>query len=100
MLKFKFKNKEIPIRGPATSPPSLFSCCLPFQNSFRRIGPGCWKVHEVKRSSIPIRMCADLNTGLATNVEYILSGTSEYIYLELAISCGNRRFEKHKAFAA
>lgn len=69
--------------------PSLLSFSLPTTNSFRRMGPGCWTGSSVGWSTedkeVPIRVCADLATGRATNVEFKLADASANIFLELAM---------------
>ncbi len=69
--------------------PSLLSFSLPTVNSFRRMGPGCWTGHKaewaIEHKEVPLRVCIDLNTGLATNVEFKLSDATANIYLELAM---------------
>ena len=69
--------------------PSLLSFSLPTVNSFRRIGPGCWTGSAVGWSTedkeVPLRVCVDLNTQEATNVELKLSDSTANIYLELAM---------------
>ncbi|KAL7529814.1 hypothetical protein ACHAXR_003171, partial [Thalassiosira sp. AJA248-18] len=69
--------------------PSLLSFSLPTVNSFRRVGPGCWTGNSVGWSTedkdAPLRVCVDLNTGNATNVELKLSDATANIYLELAM---------------
>lgn len=69
--------------------PSLLSFSLPTTNSFRRMGPGCWTGHEVGWSiedkEVPIRVCLDLRSRRATNVEYKLSDSTANIYLEMAM---------------
>lgn len=68
--------------------PSLLSFSVPTVNSFRRIGPGCWTGSEVGWSTedkeSALRVCVDLNTREATNVELKLSDATANIYLELA----------------
>ena len=68
--------------------PSLLSFSLPTNNSFRRMGPGCWTGSAVGWSTedkeVPVRVCVDLNTH-ATNVEFKLSDAMANIYLELAM---------------
>ncbi|KAL9187947.1 hypothetical protein ACHAXT_006325 [Thalassiosira profunda] len=68
--------------------PSLLSFTLPTANSFRRVGPGCWTGSKVGWSTedkdVPVRVCMDLNTGNATNVELKLSDATANIYLSLA----------------
>ena len=69
--------------------PSLLSFSLPTVNSFRRMGPGCWTGSAVGWSTedkeVPIRVCLDLSTQKATNVEYKLSDATANIYLELSM---------------
>lgn len=69
--------------------PSLLSFSLPTVNSFRRVGPGCWTGSAVGWSTedkeVPIRVCLDLSTQKATNVEYKLSDATANIYLELSM---------------
>lgn len=69
--------------------PSLLSFSLPTVNSFRRIGPGCWTGSALGWSTedkeVPIRVCIDLFTGKATNVEFKLADATANIYLELAM---------------
>ena len=69
--------------------PSLLGFSLPTVNSFRRMGPGCWTGSSVGWSTedkeVPIRVCVDLNTQQATNVELKLSDSTANIYLELAL---------------
>jgi len=69
--------------------PSLLSFSLPTVNSFRRMGKGCWTGHAVGWSTedkeVPLRVCVDLNTQEATNVELKLSDSTANIYLELAM---------------
>jgi len=68
--------------------PSLLGLTLPTVNSFRRVGPGCWTGSTVGWSTedkdSPVRVCVDLNTVEATNVELKLSDATANIYLELA----------------
>mmetsp|Transcript_18118 Transcript_18118/g.28427 ORF Transcript_18118/g.28427 Transcript_18118/m.28427 type:complete len:504 (+) Transcript_18118:78-1589(+) len=68
--------------------PSLLSLSVPTVNSFRRIGPGCWTGHKLGWSTedkeSPVRVCIDLNTRQASNVELKLSDATANIYLELA----------------
>lgn len=69
--------------------PSLLSFSLPTTNSFRRMGAGCWTGHQVGWSiedkEVPIRVCVDLRSRQATNVEYKLSDSNANIYLEIAM---------------
>lgn len=68
--------------------PSLMALTVPSVNSFRRVGEGCWTGHSVSWNTedkeSPLRVCLDLETGEATNVEYKLSDSMANIYLELA----------------
>jgi len=68
--------------------PSLLSFSIPTVNSFRRVGPECWTGSSVGWSTedkgVPLRVCVDLNTQKATNVELKLSDATANIYLELA----------------
>jgi len=69
--------------------PSLLSFTLPSVNSFRRVGPGCWTGSAVgwatEDKDVPIRVCLDLSTQNATNVELKLSDATANIYLELSM---------------
>ena len=69
--------------------PSLLSFSLPTVNSHRRVGVGCWTGSSVEWSTedkeVPIRVCLDLHTAEATNVEFKLSDATANIYLELAM---------------
>jgi len=69
--------------------PSLLSFSLPTNNSFRRIGPGCWTGSALGWSTedkeVPVRVCLDLITQEATNVELKLCDATANIYLELAM---------------
>ena len=69
--------------------PSLLSFSLPTVNSHRRVGAGCWTGSSVEWSKedkeVPIRVCLDLHTAEATNVEFKLSDATANIYLELAM---------------
>ena len=68
--------------------PSLLSLSIPTVNSFHRVGPGCWTGHKLGWSTedkdSPVRVCIDLNTQQASNVELKLSDAAANIYLELA----------------
>ena len=74
--------------------PALTSITLPSNNSFKRVGPGCWTGSnvswDIEDKDSPLRVCLDLATGMATNVEFKLSDSKANIYLELAsvLSCG------------
>ena len=69
--------------------PSLSSFSLPSVNSYRRIGAGCWTGSSVEWSTedkeVPLRVCLDLTTTKATNVEYKLADATANVYLELAM---------------
>jgi len=69
--------------------PALLSFSIPTNNSFRRMGPGCWTGHEVGWSvedkEVPVRVCVDLVSRKVTNVEYKLADATANIYLELAM---------------
>ncbi|KAL7547645.1 hypothetical protein ACHAWF_010934 [Thalassiosira exigua] len=77
------------IEGILVHLPSLLSFTLPTNNSFRRMGPGCWTGSAVGWSTedkeVPIRVCLDLSTGEASNVEFKLSDATANIYLEMAM---------------
>lgn len=77
------------VEGILSHLPSLLSFSLPTVNSFRRVGPGCWTGSSVGWSTedkdVPVRVCVDLNTRRATNVELKLSDATANIYLELAM---------------
>jgi len=77
------------VEGVLNHLPSLLSFSLPTTNSFRRMGAGCWTGHEVGWSiedkEVPIRVCVDLRSRQATNVEYKLSDSTANIYLEIAM---------------
>merc|ERR1712226_1614066 len=74
--------------------PALTMLTLPSNNSFKRVGPGCWTGSnvswDIEDKDSPLRVCLDLATGMATNVEFKLSDSKANIYLELAsvLSCG------------
>jgi len=65
--------------------PSLLRFSLPTVNSFRRVGPGCWTGHKaewaIEHKEVSLGVCLDLNTGLATHVEFKLSDVCANIYL-------------------
>merc|ERR1712176_1557275 len=67
--------------------PSLLSFTLPTQNSFRRVGPGCWTGHtaswDIEDKEQPLRVCLN-DDGYATNVEYKLHDSTANIYLSIA----------------
>mmetsp|Transcript_23324 Transcript_23324/g.33292 ORF Transcript_23324/g.33292 Transcript_23324/m.33292 type:complete len:711 (+) Transcript_23324:166-2298(+) len=69
--------------------PSLLSFSLPTVNSYRRVGAGCWTGSSLNWSTedkeVPLRVCVDLNSRKATNVEYKLADATANIYLELAM---------------
>lgn len=68
--------------------PSLLALTIPSVNSFRRVGKGCWTGHNVswnvEDKESPVRVCLDLESGVATNVELKLSDSVANIHLELA----------------
>ena len=68
---------------------SLLSFSLPTVNSYRRVGAGCWTGSSLNWSTedkeVPLRVCVDLNTRKATNVEYKLADATANIYLVLAM---------------
>jgi glutamine synthetase len=68
--------------------PSLLALSIPSVNSFRRVGKGCWTGHALawntEDKEAPVRVCLDLESGEATNVEFKLSDSMANIYLELA----------------
>lgn len=68
---------------------ALLSFSLPTVNSYRRVGAGCWTGSSVDWSTedkeVPLRVCVDLKTRKATNVEYKLADATANIYLELAM---------------
>mmetsp|Transcript_4443 Transcript_4443/g.6408 ORF Transcript_4443/g.6408 Transcript_4443/m.6408 type:complete len:498 (+) Transcript_4443:68-1561(+) len=68
--------------------PPLLALTIPSVNSFRRVGEGCWTGHTISWNAedkeSPLRVCLDLETGEATNVEYKLSDSVANIYLALA----------------
>ncbi|KAL9191079.1 hypothetical protein ACHAXT_000785 [Thalassiosira profunda] len=67
--------------------PSLLSLTMPTNNSFRRMGPGCWTGNSVgwatEDKEEPVRVCLDLSTGLPSNVEYKLADATANIYIAL-----------------
>jgi len=68
--------------------PALLSLTIPSENSFRRVGPGCWTGHstswEVEDRDSALRVCLDLDSGEATHVELKVSDLVGNIYLKLA----------------
>jgi len=82
------RKGEAFIEGLLDHLPSLLSLSIPTVNSFRRVGPGCWTGHKLGWSTedkdSPVRVCIDLNTQQASNVELKLSDAAANIYLELA----------------
>lgn len=82
------RNGEAFIEGLLDHLPSLLSLSIPTVNSFRRVGPGCWTGHKLGWSTedkdSPVRVCIDLNTQQASNVELKLSDATANIYMELA----------------
>jgi len=67
---------------------ALLSLTMPTVNSYRRVGPGCWTGHSVcwmvEEKESPLRVCLDLESGEATNVEFKLIDSTCNIYLALA----------------
>jgi glutamine synthetase len=67
---------------------SLLSLTMPTANSFRRVGRGCWTGHSttwaVEDKESPLRVCLDLSSSLATNVEFKFMDNTCNIYLALA----------------
>jgi glutamine synthetase len=68
--------------------PGLMALTLPTSNSYRRVGKGCWTGNTISWATedkeSPLRVCLDLETGVATNLEMKLSDSTANIYLELA----------------
>lgn len=68
--------------------PPLLALTLPSLNSFRRVGKGCWTGHTVSWNTedkeSPIRVCLDLESGEASNVEMKLSDSMANVHLALA----------------
>ena len=77
------------MEGILQSLPALLSFTLPTNNSFRRVGPGCWTGSTVSWSTedkeSPLRVCLDLNSGGVSNVELKLSDATANPYLALAM---------------
>ena len=77
--------------------PSLLSLTMPSNNSFRRVGVGCWTGSvngwAVEDKEVPLRVCRGELTVLRksraaygpTNVEFKLSDSTSNIYLALAV---------------
>lgn len=74
--------------------PALLSLTLPTNNSFRRVGPGCWTGSaigwETEDKEAALRVCMNTCTGQWTNVEYKLCDSTANIYLALSgiLACG------------
>jgi len=74
--------------------PALLSLTMPTNNSFRRVGPGCWTGSsigwELEDKEAALRVCMDTVTGQWTNVEYKLCDSTANIYLALSgiLACG------------
>lgn len=68
--------------------PSLLALTTPSTNSFRRLGKGCWTGHNISWNTedkeVPLRVCLDLESGDASNVELKLSDSMANIHLALA----------------
>jgi len=67
--------------------PSLLSFTLPSNNSFHRVGPGCWTGSTaswaIEDKEYSLRVCLDPQQ-YVSNVEFKLSDSFANIYLELA----------------
>jgi glutamine synthetase len=76
------------IEGVLEHLPSLLALTLPSVNSFRRVGKGCWTGHSVSWNTedkeSPLRVCLDLQSGEASNVEMKLSDSMANVHLALA----------------
>jgi glutamine synthetase len=74
--------------------PALLAVSMPTQNSFRRVGPGCWTGSQlgwaVEDKESPLRVCVDSATRRLSNVEYKVCDSTANIYLCLAciLGCG------------
>jgi glutamine synthetase len=74
--------------------PALLALTMPTTNSFRRVGPGCWTGSTVcwnfEDKESPLRICMDVHSGKASNLEYKLADSTANIHLALAaiISAG------------
>ena len=68
--------------------PALLALTNPTKNSFLRIGKGCWTGStcgwDIEDKEVPLRVCLDVQSGLATNVEYKLSDSTANVYLQIA----------------
>lgn len=66
----------------------LISLTMPTVNSYRRVGPGCWTGHSVgwmvEDKESPLRVCLDLDSSQATNLEFKLIDSTCNVYLALA----------------
>jgi len=88
------------MEGILQSLPALLSFTLPTNNSFRRVGPGCWTGSTVSWSTedkeSPLRVCLDLNSGEVSNVEMKLSDATANPYLALAavLAAGSEGMKK------
>ncbi|KAI2488790.1 Glutamine synthetase [Fragilaria crotonensis] len=69
--------------------PSLLALTIPSVNSFRRVGKGCWTGHSVSWNTedkeSPLRVCLDLESGEASNVEMKMCDSMANIHLALAV---------------
>jgi len=76
------------IEGMLRHLPALLAVTMPSKNSFRRVGEGCWTGHDIRWAiedkEVPLRVCFDLQTRQASNVEYKLFDGSANIYLGIA----------------
>ena len=74
--------------------PALLSLTLPTNNSFRRVGPGCWTGSsigwELEDKEAALRVCMDTSSKQLTNVEFKLCDSTANIYLALSsiLACG------------
>ena len=74
--------------------PALLGLTLPTNNSFRRVGPGCWTGSAIgwdtEDKEASLRVCMDTATGQWTNVEYKLCDSTANLYLALSglLACG------------
>lgn len=68
--------------------PPLLALTIPSVNSFRRVGKGCWTGNSVSWNTedkeSPLRVCLDLESGEASNVEMKLCDSMANIHLALA----------------
>jgi glutamine synthetase len=89
------------IEGILQHMPALLALTNPTRNSFRRIGKGCWTGStcswDIENKEVPMRVCLDLETGMATNVEYKLSDSTANVYLQIAglIATGLDGIQRH-----